>query len=62
MFDSNGDNGPPCGVPSSTGLTSPPSITPATRNARINFSMRLSLIRLAILALSLSWFTREGQH
>ena len=31
--DVNGDKGPPCGVPSSTGLTSPPSITPTGRNA-----------------------------
>src|SRR5476651_1942449 len=37
---SNGDNGPPCGVPSSTELTSPFSITPAFRNARISFSIR----------------------
>src|ERR671920_575910 len=29
MFDSKGDKGPPCGVPSSTGLTSPFSMTPA---------------------------------
>src|SRR5215469_8081864 len=35
MLLSKGDNGPPWGVPSSTGLTSPPSITPARRNARI---------------------------
>src|SRR5271154_4226278 len=31
---SKGDNGPPCGVPSSTGPTNPFSITPAFRNAR----------------------------
>src|SRR5579872_1143820 len=28
MLLSKGDRGPPCGVPSSTGLTNPPSITP----------------------------------
>jgi hypothetical protein len=43
MLLSKGDNGPPCGVPSSTGLASPPSITPAFRNVRISFSTRPSL-------------------
>src|SRR5713226_5493904 len=33
MLLSRGDKGPPCGVPSSTGLTSPPSITPACRTS-----------------------------
>src|SRR5690242_8406405 len=59
MFDSKGDKAPPCGVPSSTGLISPPSITPAVRNARISFNNRLSLTLSAILAISLSWFTRS---
>ena len=59
MLLSKGERGPPCGVPSSTGLTSPPSITPAVRNARISFSNRLSLTRSAILAISLSCETRS---
>src|ERR1019366_1432561 len=54
MFDSKGDRGPPCGVPSSVGLTSPPSITPARRKARISFNNLLSLTRSAIFAISLS--------
>src|SRR5260370_28995447 len=33
-FCVQGVSGPPCGVPSSTGLTRPSSITPALRNAR----------------------------
>ncbi len=33
--------GPPCGVPSSTGLTNPSSITPAFKNARMSFNTRL---------------------
>jgi len=41
MFDNKGDKGPPCGVPSSTGLTNPPSITPARRKARIQFQQSL---------------------
>src|SRR5664279_4878054 len=41
-FDSSGESGPPCGVPSSTGPTSPSSITPAVRNARISLSILLS--------------------
>src|SRR3984893_14933380 len=49
MFDNKGDNGPPCGVPSSTGLTNPFSITPAVRNVRISFSIRLSLTPLGNL-------------
>src|ERR1700756_403754 len=31
-FDNSGESGPPCGVHSSVGLTSPASITPAFRN------------------------------
>ncbi len=38
MFDSTGERGPPCGVPSLAGLTSPFSIIPARKNARISFS------------------------
>jgi hypothetical protein len=38
----------PCGVPSTLGLTSPFSITPAFKNARMSFSSRLSATRLAI--------------
>src|SRR5215831_8809728 len=34
---SRGESGPPCGVPSTLGLTSPCSITPAFRNARMSF-------------------------
>ena len=37
-----GVRGPPCGVPSSVGLTMPPSSTPACRNPRISFNTRLS--------------------
>src|SRR5262249_28387058 len=51
--------GPPCGVPSSTALTNPFSMTPACRNARISFSMRLSLILSASFAIRRSWFTRS---
>src|SRR6516225_4766589 len=49
-----GESGPPCGVPSTLGLTSPFSITPALRNARMSFSSRLSSIRLATWPISLS--------
>ena len=38
---------PPCGVPSSTGLTNPFSITPAFKNTRMSFSTRLSVTRFA---------------
>ncbi len=43
----SGSHGPPCGVPSTLGLTSPFSITPAFRNARMSFNSRLSPTRLA---------------
>src|SRR5882762_9577710 len=59
MFDSTGERGPPCGVPSSAGLTSPFSITPARKNARISFSNRLSLTLSAIFASNRSWLTRN---
>src|SRR6267378_8188994 len=36
-----GESGPPCGVPSSTGLTKPSSITPDLRNARMSLSTRI---------------------
>jgi hypothetical protein len=36
------DRDGPCGVPSTLGLTSPFSITPALRNARMSFNSRLS--------------------
>src|SRR2546426_12725211 len=36
-FDSSGESGPPCGVPSTLGLTNPFSITPAFKNARMSF-------------------------
>src|ERR1035441_9249630 len=51
---SNGESGPPCGVPSTLGLTSPSSITPAFKNARMSFNNRLSSTRLAIAPISLS--------
>ena len=51
--------GPPCGVPSSVGPTSPSSITPEFRNPRISFSIRLSLILRATRPISTSWFTRS---
>src|SRR6201981_561477 len=44
---SSGESGPPCGVPSTLGLTSPFSITPAFKNVRMSFSSRLSSTRLA---------------
>ena len=53
-FCVRGVRGPPCGVPSTLGLSSPFSITPAFRNARISFTSRLSSTRLAIRAISLS--------
>src|SRR5262249_49682 len=43
-----GERGPPCGVPSTLGLTNPFSITPAFKNARMSFNSRLSSTRLAI--------------
>src|SRR5208337_2599274 len=49
-----GESGPPCGVPSSTGLTKPSSITPALRNARMSLSTRLSDTRAATRAIRLS--------
>jgi hypothetical protein len=39
-FCVQGVSGPPCGVPSFTGSTRPPSITPAVRNARMSCSGR----------------------
>src|SRR6266567_1712253 len=60
-FCVRGAIGPPCGVPSSTGLTSPFSITPDSRMARISLSILLSLTRRAIAAISLSWFTRSKE-
>src|SRR5215469_13321140 len=56
---SSGESGPPCGVPSTLGLTNPFSITPAFKNARMSFSSRLSSIRLAICPISLSCETRS---
>jgi hypothetical protein len=44
-FDSNGESGPPCGVPSSVALTKPFSNTPAFKNARASFSTRVSVTR-----------------
>ena len=54
IFCVRGVLGPPCGVPSTLGLTNPFSITPAFRNARMSFSSRLSSTRLAICPISLS--------
>ena len=53
-FTSRGVSGPPCGVPSSTGLTKPFSITPDLRNARTSLSARLSVTRAATRAIKLS--------
>src|SRR2546429_5601940 len=53
-FCVTGESGPPCGVPSTLGLTRPFSITPAFKNARMSFSSRLSSTRLAICPISLS--------
>src|SRR4249919_3541461 len=47
---SSGESGPPCGVPSTLGLTSAFSITPALRNARMSFNSRLSVDALGDLA------------
>jgi len=44
----------PWGVPSTLGLTSPFSITPAFKNARMSFRSRLSSTRLAICPINLS--------
>src|SRR2546428_4288082 len=38
---SSGESGPPCGVPSTLGLTNPFSITPAFKNARMSFNSPL---------------------
>src|SRR5271168_4514364 len=46
-----GESGPPCGVPSSTGLTKPSSITTALRKARMSLSTRLSDTRAATRAI-----------
>src|SRR5438093_7180952 len=40
---SRGESGPPCGAPSTLGLTNPFSITPAFQNARMSFNSRLVL-------------------
>src|SRR2546428_13942714 len=52
---SKGESGPPCGVPSTLGLTSPFSITPAFKNARMSFSVLL-LRELLLHQLSTSRF------
>src|SRR5438034_2242833 len=44
-FDNSGESGPPCGVPSSVGPTSPSISTPAVRKPRISFRTRLSATR-----------------
>jgi len=59
MFDSSGDSGPPCGVPSVLALTTPSCIIPAARNRRISFSTRTSSTRRATRDISTSWFTRS---
>src|SRR4029434_4831519 len=57
-----GDNGPPCGVPSTLGPTSPFSITPVFKNARMSFRSRGSSTRCAMRPISLSWLTRYQFH
>ncbi len=57
--DTRGDRGPPCGVPSSVGLTKPPSRTPACRNPRIRCHPRVSCRLLARVPLRVSWVTRS---
>ena len=59
MFDSSGDNGPPCGVPSVVGDTKPASMTPASRYRLTSLSTRLSFTVRATRAISTSWFTRS---
>ena len=60
MFDSSGDNGPPCGVPSVVDdTTRPASMTPASRYLLTSLSTRLSFTVRATRAISTSWFTRS---
>src|ERR1022692_1457603 len=48
MFASNGDSGPPCGVPSTLLATTPSTIAPARRYRPMSFNTRLSRIACAI--------------
>src|SRR5215813_9410528 len=58
-FDNSGESGPPCGVPSSVGLTTPPSSTPVVKKPRTSFRRRLSVTRFATSPIRMSWFTRS---
>ena len=48
---------PPCGVPTFVGWYFPFSITPLSKNLRINDTASPSFIVLLIMFISLSWFT-----
>src|SRR5438477_105367 len=58
-FQSNGESGPPCGVPSRLSSNNPPSSTPAVRYPRISRRTRRSETRAATAAISRSWLTRS---
>src|SRR5438477_11899562 len=58
-FESNGESGPPCGVPSRLSSNNPPSSTPAVRYPRISRRPRRSETRAATAAISRSWLTRS---
>src|SRR3989304_3902813 len=52
MFASSGLSTPPCGVPVVVARTFPSSSTPASKNLRISFSTRRSLMRFATISIS----------
>lgn len=57
MFASKGDNGPPCGKPSSVLQITPFSITPLFRYFFIKRSTRISCICRCSRVMSSSWFS-----
>src|SRR5271166_2863156 len=57
MFASNGEITAPCGVPTSPGVTSPSSATPAFSHLRISRSTRRSATRCSTNRISHSWLT-----
>ena len=57
MFARSGERFPPCGVPISVSSICSPTMTPLTRNFRINDRTFPSLISLFKIEMSLSWFT-----
>lgn len=56
-FDSNGDNGPPCGPPSIFVFATPFTIVPAPRYLRTSLSIRLSHTRRFTHVIMMSWLT-----